>query len=116
MPHKTFLLTPEQIRPLANDFGSCLATDRIVVDGKRVGYCYREAPDSALDSGWRFFAGDEVQEYVENPCNLGIYDVNTVANYDPQIVPLLSSPAGSAFERNSAGAFVATSFSKPGEA
>ena len=116
MPRKTFHLAAEQIRPLANGLGSCLATDRIVVDGKRVGYCYREAPDSDRDSGWRFFAGDEVQEYVENPRNLGLYDVNTVANCDPQIIPLLSSPEGSAFERNSSGAFVATSFNKPGEA
>jgi hypothetical protein len=28
-----------------------------------------------------------------------MYDVNTIANYDGDIVPLLDSPPGSAFER-----------------
>ncbi len=85
MPHKPFLLSAEQIRPLATGFGSCLATDRIVVAGQKIGYCYREAPDSSEDSGWRFFAGDEPQEYIEDPSNLGLYDVNTIANYDPEL-------------------------------
>jgi len=29
----------------------------------------------------------------------GIYDVNTIANYDPEVVPLLEAPVGSSFER-----------------
>jgi len=64
-----------------------------------VGFRYREKPDSERDSGWRFFAGNETQSYVDDPDNLGMYDVNTIANYDPEIVPLLDSPFGSAFER-----------------
>jgi hypothetical protein len=59
------------------------------------------------DSGWRFFAGTEEQEYVDDPDNLQIYDVNTVANYDPDIIPFLRSPVGSAFERDASGKFVA---------
>ena len=113
---KNFRLKPEQIKPLVQGLGSCLATDRILVDGLKVGYCYREAPDNKNDSGWRFFSGDEEQEYIENPDNIGLYSVNTVANYDPQIVPLLSYPEGSAFERNKAGVFVRIAFQTPGEA
>src|SRR5689334_11622534 len=116
MPQKTFRLSAEQIRPLAEGFGSCLATDRIVVGGQKVGYCYRESPDTEFDSGWRFFAGDESQEYVENPSNLGLYDVNTIANYDPELIPFLSSPIGSAFERNAFGVFNPVPFTQPGEA
>ena len=113
---KKFRLSAEQIKPLANGFGSCLATDRIVVDGEKIGYCYREAPDSDHDSGWRFFAGDEDQGYVEDPKNIGLDDVNTIANYDPQIIPLLESPEGSAFERAPSGEFELIPFSIPGEA
>lgn len=43
----------------------CFATDRILVDGCKVGYMYREEPDSDSsmpDSGWRFNAGDESKE------------------------------------------------------
>jgi len=35
--------------------------------------------------------------------NHNIYDVNTIANYDPQIIPLLDAPVGSAYIRTEAG-------------
>jgi hypothetical protein len=56
---KTFARAADQIRPLAEGHGACFATDEIMVRGRRVGYAYREAPDYAEDSGWRFMAGDE---------------------------------------------------------
>ena len=45
----------------------CFATDRILVDGEKVGYMYREEPADGndWDSGWRFTAGDESQEYMD---------------------------------------------------
>ena len=60
---------------------------------------YRESPEESGDSGWRFLSGTETQDFLNSPDNLAIYDVNTIANYDPAIVPLLASPIGSAFER-----------------
>ena len=99
MDTKEFKRTADQIKPLALGHGSCLATDRITVDGVVVGYCYREEPDNASDSGWRFFAGDEGEEYLIIPDNLGIYDVNTISNYDPGIITILGARVGSAFER-----------------
>jgi hypothetical protein len=106
MTHKTFQLDAGQIKPVATGYGSCLATDRITVDGAAVGYCYREDPDTPEDSGWRFFAGDESQEYADDPDRIAIYDVNTIANYDPDITHLLEAPPGSAFERDGSGRFV----------
>jgi hypothetical protein len=91
--NKTFKLSASQLRPLAPPMGSCLATDRITVDGAPVGYMYREAPDTDGDSGWRFFAGDESDEYADDPGNLALYEVNTIANYDPRIIPFLDTPA-----------------------
>lgn len=46
-------------------------------------------------------SGLESDEYLNDPDNLAIYDVNTIANYDPDIIPFLDAPIGSAFERNS---------------
>ena len=60
---------------------------------------YREASDGGVDSGWRFFAGDETQAYADDPSHFAIYDVNTIANYDSDIILLLDAPIGSAFER-----------------
>jgi hypothetical protein len=96
---KTFRIPAHEIKPLATGFGSCIASDRITVDGMKVGYMYREAPDDRIDSGWRFFAGDESEAYSSDPSHFAIYDVNTIANYDPTIIPLLENPLPCAFER-----------------
>jgi hypothetical protein len=97
---KSFARTAEQVRPLVEGRGACLATDEIMVKGRRVGHAYREAPDNDVDSGWRFTAGDESDEYMDDADNHGVYDVNTVANYDPEIIPLLDAEPGSAFVRD----------------
>ena len=102
MPKK-FALAATEIVPLATGYGSCFASDRITVDRQRVGYMYREEIDNALDSGWRFMAGDESDEYANNPENLGLYDVNTIANYDPSIIQFLNAPIGSAYLRDGSG-------------
>jgi hypothetical protein len=96
---KPVRLRADQIRPLAPGRGACIATDMITVEGKRVGYMYRDEPEHAVDSGWRFLSGVESRSYIDNAENLALYDVNTIANYDPDIVRYLSAPVGSAFER-----------------
>ena len=106
MPHKTFLLQADQIKPIAVGYGACLASDRITVDGAPVGFCYRESPDLPEDSGWRFLAGDETQDYADNPDNWSYYDINTIANYDPGIALVLDAPVGSEFERSESGQLV----------
>jgi hypothetical protein len=109
-----FKLRPDEIRPLSPGHGACLATDLITVEGHEVGYMYRERSDEASDSGWRFFAGTETQAYLDQPKHTSVYDVNTIANYDPQIIPFLNSPIGSAFERQAPrGAFAPTEFPTP---
>ena len=88
----------------------CLATDRIMVDGIRIGYMYREKPDPDMpDSGWRFTAGDESSDYMMDPDKAGIYSLNTVCNYDPDIIPLLNAPYGTAYYRDETGQFRETS-------
>lgn len=107
MPKKRFHLRADQIRELAPGRGSCIATDMITVRGRPVGYIYREQPTNDIDSGWRFFAGNESQEYADDPKNFEIYDVNTICNCDPAIVSLLDAAVGAAFERDGGtGSFV----------
>jgi hypothetical protein len=113
MVSKKFRPSPEECVPLASGFGSCLASDRITVDGCRMGYVYREAPDNALDSGWRFLAGDASRAYTDNPKNFELCDVNTVANYDRDILPMLESDPGCAFARTDGGPLLAEAFEPP---
>jgi hypothetical protein len=49
--------------------------------------------------GGNFFSGIEDQDYLDNPDNAAIYDVNTIANYDRAIIPYLSLPIGTQLER-----------------
>ena len=78
----------------------CLVSDMVTKEGYKVGYMYRENPDSGRpDSGWRFLAGNESDEYINNPDNCHIMAINTVCNYDPDIIPYINSKIGSAFIR-----------------
>ena len=104
---KPFRLRADQIKPIATGYGGCFATDMITCDGRKVAFMYREEPDFDVDSGWRFFSGFESDDYVNNPDNIAIYDINTIANDDPDIIPFLDAPVGSSFEReNGTGPFV----------
>ena len=96
---KKFRLSAEQIKPLVRGYGGCVATDMITVDGYPVRFMYREEPQREDDSGWCFFSGFESDEYANDPSNSEVYNVNTIANYDPSIIPYLDAPAGSAFEK-----------------
>lgn len=92
----------------------CLASDKITKGGFKVGYMYREEPsEGGLDSGWRFLAGNEDDEYTNNPNNLHIFDINTICNYDKDIIPYLKSPIGSAYVRVSNNRFEIDNGSQP---
>jgi len=105
MNFKVFKLAKEKIAPIALGRGGCTATDRIVVDGCLVGYMYREPPVNEKDSGWRFFAGDEDDVYMADSRHHGVFDVNTIANYDPEILQFLDAEIGSRLERQDIGSF-----------
>jgi hypothetical protein len=97
---KKFYLSREQIEQIIPpDLGGCLITDRVTVDGHKIGYMYREVPARPDDSGWRFYAGDESQDYIDDLSLVGIYAVNTAANYDRDIVPYLHTPPPCEFEK-----------------
>ena len=96
---KKFCKSADEIRQLTADRGGCLASDRILVDGAPVGFMYREPPSGSVHSGWVFTAGDEEQAYVDDPMNWAVYEVNTICNYDPAIIPYLDQPIGSALCR-----------------
>ena len=92
---KPFRLSADQIRPLATEHGGCIATDVITRGGHKVAFMYREATDRDVDSGWRFMSGLESDEYMDDADNHAVYDVNTIANYDPDVIPYLDAPVGS---------------------
>ncbi|MGC4060394.1 MAG: DUF2185 domain-containing protein [Aquabacterium sp.] len=96
---KKLYIAAEDIKPLATDLGTCIATDKITVQGLPVRFMYREEPIYDTDSGWRFLSGLESDAYMENASNQGAHDVNIIANIDPSVIPLLTAPIGSAYEK-----------------
>lgn len=96
---KLFKLSAEMIRPLVTGHGGCFASNKITVDGFPVRFMYREEHDNDIDSGWRFLHGDESDQYMDAPNNHAIYDVNTIANYDPSVIPFLTSPSDQFLKR-----------------
>ncbi len=116
--NRDYHVKAEDVKSLLPDWkgaDGCIATNRITVEGYKVGYCYREKPDGDWDSGWRFTAGDESEEYMDDPNNAGIYKLNTICNDDPDIIPLLNTPTPCAFERDENGVFQQIKDWKPDE-
>lgn len=72
---KKYKLNSSNLIQLVKPFGFATATDKITVEGRSIGYMYRDTPIGEHDTGWRFFAGDEDEEYINNqycPTKVGI--------------------------------------------
>ena len=111
---KEYRLWPSEMKLYLPDWegpNGCFVTDRIAVDGCPVGWCYREQPtEGRPDSGWRFFSGEEDNDYVNDIDHTDVYDLNTICNYDPDILPLLTAPVGTAYMRGPDGKFHAEQY------
>ena len=90
----------ESIKELVKNGGYCIVSNKVSIDENKIQYCYKEEPDNDNDSGWRFFAGDEDDEYCANPDNFHIFDINTLCNYDKQIIKILNAKPNSMFAKN----------------
>jgi hypothetical protein len=85
-------------------------------EGKCVRWMYREAAKRPDDSGWRLFAGGELQSYLDDSGNARICNVGWLTEFDPSLLPVIRADVGAAFERSSAAApWVAVSEWKPEE-
>lgn len=116
MSDKIFCKSIDEVSEIiTKPMGYALVTDRIVVDGLPIGYMYRQNPDNRQDSGWRFFAGDEEEDYLDNPDNIEIMNVNTIAHYDKSIIPFLESEYETAFGKDVNGNFLPEEYSEEEE-
>ncbi|MFP4065824.1 MAG: DUF2185 domain-containing protein [Bacteroidales bacterium] len=99
MSGNKYRLKEADIKDLVPAMGNCIASDKITIEGEKIGYMYRDIPEDKDDSGWRFLSGTEDQEYADDPHNSMVFDVNTIANYDPAIIPYLKRKKGTEWER-----------------
>jgi len=47
---KKFKLATDAMHPLTSGLGSCIASDHITINGRKVGYMYRDSPDNEIDN------------------------------------------------------------------
>ncbi|MDO5638781.1 MAG: DUF2185 domain-containing protein [Neisseria sp.] len=98
---------------LSTALGRCIATKTVSEQGEPVGFMYREAPVFENDSGWRFFSGDETDEYTDNPDNFTVYSISDITKANPAVSDFINCPEGSAWEIGDNGEFVAVADWQP---
>ena len=98
---------------LSTALGRCIATKAVSEEGAPVGFMYREAPVFENDSGWRFFSGDETDEYCDNPDNFTVYSISDITQSNPAVNEFINQPEGSAWESNEQGEFQAVADLQP---
>ena len=69
MAKKSEIIAEDALKELVKPMGSGIVSNRIVFDGAKVGFMYRTQPEFEIDCGWRFLAGDETDEYLEDGSN-----------------------------------------------
>lgn len=98
---------------LSTALGRCIATKSVSEEGNPVGFMYREAPVFENDSGWRFFSGDETDEYTDNPDNFTVYGISDITQTNPALTEFINQPEGSAWEADENGNFQAVADWQP---
>ncbi|ANY69090.1 hypothetical protein BBD42_23350 [Paenibacillus sp. BIHB 4019] len=85
-------------RWLADGEKMALVSRRCLEQGDAVCWMYREAGDNEHDSGWRLFAGDEEDSYI-NADNIFRVQVYEMVDRDASLLMPFKGELGSAFER-----------------
>ena len=78
--------------------GTALASRMLVEKRLPVMVMYRVEPEEE-DTGWRFYSGLENDEYLSDPANLEEYDIHTIMELDPAVVPYVALEGVRAYER-----------------
>lgn len=99
VPAKKLAVDPDTAPPMVPPLGLGVATDHVMVEGWPVQMMRRGAPAHEADSGWTFASGLESADELADPARSGAYDLDLVANIDPDVLPFLTWPPGTVIER-----------------
>lgn len=83
---------------------ACIVTNHIA-DGGDIAYMCREETDGTSYNGWVFYGFGEDGKYWDNADNFCLYSTHGLAERFPNLIPLLHSPAGTAYFGNRDGTF-----------
>lgn len=71
---------------------------RRAIEADYIGYCYRDEPETNIDSGWRFLYGDEDENYLDNPNHVEAVYPEEMLSLNPSLDLILAAPPGAEFE------------------
>jgi hypothetical protein len=94
-------IDPDQAVALVPPLGMGIATLKVMAEGWPVQAMHRGNPAHDADSGWSFTSGLETAEELQDPAAVGAFDLNLIANIDPDVIPFLTWPVGTVVERSS---------------
>jgi len=96
----------EHMRKLKNMLGkTAIVSKKVREEGWKIGYGMREEPTRESDSGWFFGAGNETDEYINNPNNLELWTVHSVLTTEKALNEFITAPYGTAIVRVSSEKF-----------
>ena len=74
--------------------GPCIVTKSILNGETKFRWLFREEPLDNIDTGWMAFGDSDNDEYVNDPKNLSVVDLNTLINIEPTILNVYEMPVG----------------------
>ena len=74
--------------------GSCIVTKSLLNGESNFRWLFREEPLDNIDTGWLAFGDSDNDEYVNDPKNLSVVDLNTLINIEPTILNVYEMPVG----------------------
>lgn len=98
-------MNPQELQPKEdgpegrqNEVKKYAFVSKRALETDHVGYCYRDYPETNIDSGWRFLYGDEDEDYLENPTNSEAIYPDEMLSINPALEVILIAPFNSEFE------------------
>ncbi len=74
--------------------GSCIVTKSLLNGETNFRWLFREEPLDNIDTGWMAFGDSDNDDYVNDPKNLSVVDLNTLINIEPTILNVYEMPIG----------------------
>jgi len=82
------------MKKYVENVGSCIITKSLLNGETKLRWLFREEPLNNIDTGWIAFGDSDNDDYVNNPKNLTVVDLNTLANIEPTILNVYKMPIG----------------------
>ena len=82
------------MKKYVENVGSCIITKSLLNGETKLRWLFREEPLNNIDTGWIAFGDSDNNDYVNNPKNLTVVDLNTLANIEPTILNVYKMPIG----------------------